>query len=155
MEDLESLNLTPAYIHGAITSLSPVKKGRNSQFFDGTIADETSQVRIVGFTVQQQKKLNSFYQNKKLVNFVDCEVKPSRQGGKFEVMLNTQVVESKKKIGFSNIVLEVPDAPPVFEVRDLQSHDVFDRVTVNVKVISAKEPNTVADKRNFTRTDDK
>ena len=36
-------------IHGAITSLSPVKKGRNSIFFDGTLADETSKIRVVGF----------------------------------------------------------------------------------------------------------
>ena len=98
--------------------------------------------------MQQLKKLNSLYQSKKLVNFVDCEVKPSRQGGKFEVMLksNTQVVEPKKKIDFSNIVLEVPGAPPVIKVCDLQSHDVFDGVTVDVKVVSAKEPTTVADK---------
>ena len=102
VEHLESLNKPQCNtsLHGAIASLSPVKKGRNSLFFDGTIADETSQVRIVGFTVQQQKKLNNLYQNKKPVNFVDCEVKPSRQGEKFEVMLksNTQVVESKKKL---------------------------------------------------------
>jgi hypothetical protein len=34
----------------------------------------------------------------------------------------------------------------VFEVHDLQSRDVFDRVTVNVKVVSAKECTTVAEK---------
>ena len=28
-------------IHGAITSLSPVKKGRNSIFFDGTLAEKS------------------------------------------------------------------------------------------------------------------
>jgi hypothetical protein len=28
--------------HGAITSLSPVKKGRNSIFIDGMLADDTS-----------------------------------------------------------------------------------------------------------------
>lgn len=34
----------------------------------------------------------------------------------------------------------------MFEVHDLQSRDVFDRVTVNVKVVSAKECTTVAEK---------
>jgi hypothetical protein len=50
VEELESL-IKPksnTSIHGAITSLSPVKKGQNSLFFDGRIADETSRVRIVG-----------------------------------------------------------------------------------------------------------
>ena len=36
-------------IHGAIVTLSPVKKGRKSNFFDGMLADETSQIRLVGF----------------------------------------------------------------------------------------------------------
>jgi len=36
-------------IHGAVVRLSPVKKGRKSTFFDGVLADETSQIRLVGF----------------------------------------------------------------------------------------------------------
>ena len=37
---------TNTTIHGAITALSPVKKGRNSLFFDGTLADDTSTIRL-------------------------------------------------------------------------------------------------------------
>ena len=36
-------------IHGSITSLSPIKKGRNSVFFDGTPADGASKIRVVDF----------------------------------------------------------------------------------------------------------
>lgn len=35
-----------ASIQGNITSLSPVKKGRRSTYFDGHIADGTSNVRL-------------------------------------------------------------------------------------------------------------
>ncbi len=41
-----------ANIHGAITSISPIKKGRKSSFFEAMIADHTSQVRLVGFNNQ-------------------------------------------------------------------------------------------------------
>ena len=53
---------TSIIIHGAITSLSPVKKGGNSNFFDRTLADETSKIQVVGFDVQQQRKLNNYHQ---------------------------------------------------------------------------------------------
>ena len=33
--------IASASLHGAITSLSPIKKGRNTSYFDGTIADES------------------------------------------------------------------------------------------------------------------
>ena len=52
---------TSIIIHGAITSLSPVKKGGNFIFFDGTLADETSKIQAVGFVAQQQRKLNHRY----------------------------------------------------------------------------------------------
>ena len=46
---------TNATIHGAITALSPVKRGRNSIFFDEMLADDTSTIRLVGFAAAQQK----------------------------------------------------------------------------------------------------
>ena len=36
---------TSANVHGAITSISPIKKGRKALFFDATLADKTSKVR--------------------------------------------------------------------------------------------------------------
>ena len=68
-------------IHGAITLLSPVKKGHNFYiFFDGTLADETSKIRVVGFDVQQQRKLNNYHQKNIPVELINCEVKSSRYG---------------------------------------------------------------------------
>ena len=86
-------------IHGAITSLSPVKKGRNSIFFDGTLADETSKIRVVGFDAQQQRKLNNYHQKNIPVELINCEVKSSRYGEGYEVMLKggTHIKESQQQ----------------------------------------------------------
>ena len=77
--DLEKLMLNTS-LHGAITSLSPIKKGRKSLFFDGMLADNTSKVRVVGYEAHQQKKLNELYQNNVPIQLVDCEVKKARHG---------------------------------------------------------------------------
>ena len=61
-------------IHGAVVTLSPVKKGRKSNFFDGMLADETSQIRLVGFQGMQQRKLNELYQKNVPVELENCEV---------------------------------------------------------------------------------
>ena len=65
-------------MHGAVLSLSPVKKGRRSLFFDGTIADETSKIRFVGFDAQQQRKLNDFHQKNIAGKRINCKVKALR-----------------------------------------------------------------------------
>ncbi len=51
-EEIENMSSTS--IHGAVVTLSPVKKGRKAMFFDGLLADETSQNRLVGFQGMQQ-----------------------------------------------------------------------------------------------------
>ena len=49
-------------IHSAVVTLSFVKKGRKAMFFDGLLADKTSQIRLVGFQGIQQQKLNDYHQ---------------------------------------------------------------------------------------------
>ena len=41
VEDFEEVDepLASASVHGVISSLSPIKKGRNSNYFDGTVSD--------------------------------------------------------------------------------------------------------------------
>ena len=38
-----------ATVHGVITSLSPMKKGRSSNFFHTNISDGETKLRLVGF----------------------------------------------------------------------------------------------------------
>ena len=63
------------------------------------IADETSKIRVVGFDTQQQRKLNNYHQKNIPVELINCEVKSSRYGEGYEVMLKggTHIKESPKK----------------------------------------------------------
>ena len=58
--DLDGLQepIANASVKGLITSVSPIKKGKTSNYFNGTVADSTAKVRLVGFTASQQKKVN-------------------------------------------------------------------------------------------------
>lgn len=68
--NLEELNkpIPNANIHAAVTMLSSVK-GKHSVFFDGTISDGTSKMRIVGFSPEHQKKLHSFQEKKMPIKY--------------------------------------------------------------------------------------
>ena len=46
LEGCEPSAGTSKLVHGLLTAVSPMKKGR---FFDGRIADESSSMRLVGF----------------------------------------------------------------------------------------------------------
>ena len=44
--------MTPANasVHGLLVSVSRIKKGRNSEYFDGSITDGDCKLRFVGFS---------------------------------------------------------------------------------------------------------
>ena len=66
IEDFDSLEgpVPTASIHGMISSLSPVKKGKRSDYY---VIDETSSSRFVGFKKSHQAKLKEFMDKKALV----------------------------------------------------------------------------------------
>ena len=94
--------------HGAVISLSPVKRGRHSIFFDGMLSNETSKIRLVGFDVAQQKKLQDFQLKKIPVELVNCEVKESRYGEGYQPMLKSGsgIKESSKIMDISTLIVE-------------------------------------------------
>ena len=59
LEEVDSLE-EPASLHAVVSSLSPVKKGRNSDYFEGTVTDGKSTVRLVGFKRSQERKIQRF-----------------------------------------------------------------------------------------------
>ena len=65
-------------------------------FFDGTLADEKSKIRVVGFDAQQQRKLNNYHQKNIPVELINCEVKSSRYGEIFllELSVNTNCLHA-------------------------------------------------------------
>jgi len=50
VEDFEGVAkpLGSANVHGVISLLSPIKKGRKSNYFEGTVSDGKSKLRLVG-----------------------------------------------------------------------------------------------------------
>ena len=132
-------------VHGIVTSLSPVKKGRNSNYFDGSLCNGTAKVRMIGFNQSQQKVMKQLMDDKQAVQLQDCEIKQARWGEKMEIMLkgSTQVLKSPNKFDVSSLDFK-DDGPVRFKIADIDSYNVFDRVSVNVKVISCSDPISVS-----------
>lgn len=93
-----------ASIHGVLAKLSPMKKGKKTAYFDGSLSDGNKDIRIFGFSENQHKKLLKFQETKDAVNIIDCEVKKSsrQQSDKLEVMVKsfTEITNSSKKFDF-------------------------------------------------------
>ena len=91
--------LSNVTVHGAITAISPVKKGKCSLFFDGM---------LVGFNLVQQRKVQVFHQKRLPVQLVDCEVKHSRYGDGFQVVLKStsEIQESANPLDVHNVVFD-------------------------------------------------
>ena len=114
--------LSSTSIHGTVVTLSPVKKGRKATFFDGMLADETSQIHLVGFQGMQQRKLNEYHQKNIAVALENCEVKPARQGEGYEVMLksSTTIKESPKKLDVASLMADITPASKTVKLSSLQ-----------------------------------
>ena len=140
LEEVEKFNevdkaISNASIYGVLTSVSPVKKGRRTNYFEGTVSDGNSKLRLVGFDTKQQKRMDELMAKKKAIAKKNCEIKQSRRGDKMEILLktDTSVGETAKKIEVSDMDFE-DDTPEVIKLDDLQSKYVFAKVTVNVKL---------------------
>lgn len=140
--DLLTKPLPNASLHGAVTSLSKVKEGRNSSYFDGTLYDGCRQVRLVGFLPAQQKKLDGFCTKKKPVAFKNCEVKQSRQGGdEMDIILksSTEITESPRSLDASVFNSPQP-VTRVITLSELGSTKNYKKVITNIKVLTSIEP---------------
>ena len=149
-EEIENIDdvdgpMSSTSIHGAVVTLSPVKKGRKAMFFDGLLADETSQIRLVGFQGMQQRKLNDYHQKNIAVALKNCEVKLARQGEGYEVMLKTSTLikQSPKKLDVASLMADIATASKTVTLSSLESLDVFQKVTVNIKVVELKDETQV------------
>ena len=135
IDDVDS-PATNTTIHGAITA-TPGTKGRI--FFDGMLADDTSTMRLVGFAATQQKKLEEYQQKNVAVELRNCEVKRSRYGEGYELMLKSgsSIKESPKKIDVSTPIAVNKE----ITLEQFPEMALFQKVIVTVKVI--KVNNTV------------
>ncbi len=113
-----------ANIHGAITSISPIKKGRKSSFLEAMIADHTSQVRLVGFNNQQQIQLRDLHVKKSPVKISNCQIKTSRRGLGFDILLKTDSMISKSSVDMDIDEIVIPqDEPQNITLNELPTLD--------------------------------
>ena len=131
-----------ASVHGAITSLSPIKKGRNSNYFEGTIADEHAKLRLVGFLSDHQRKLSNFFKSKTPINLRNCQIKEAREGTKMEVMLKTttEIIESEKGIDPSSFTFDDINTAVFITLSQLSTMHNFQRVSVKITVLDTTTP---------------
>ena len=143
IENIDDVNgpMSSTSIHGAVVTLSPVKKGRKAMFLDGMLADDTSHIRLVGFQGMQQQKLNDYYQRNIPVELENCEVKPAGQGEGYEVMLksSTLIKQSPKNLDVTLLMADNATASKTIILSSLKSLDMFQKVTVNIKVMELKD----------------
>ena len=126
--EMETVN-----IHGVLKTLSPVKKGKHSNFFDGVLTDRTSKMRVVGFRSEHRRKLGTFSDSKDPVTLEDCQVKLSRQGHRMQALL-----KNTTKISPSAKTFNIPDEDQSGSVilAKVEDKPAFEKVTVVVKVQS-------------------
>ena len=70
-----------ANVHGVWMQLSPVEKGKRSNFFEGQMRDGTSRMRFVGFKAEHRKKLVDFSQSGNLTCRIERLQDKSFQAG--------------------------------------------------------------------------
>lgn len=149
IEQIDDVNgpLPNSCIHGAITSLSPIKPGRKSAYFDGVLADDTSKIRFVGFEPLQQKKLVNLQQQNVPVQIDNCEIKTARQGEGYEVMLksSSQIKEFPKKLDVSTLMQTTAEEVKTVSLEEMSTIDNYKKVNVSIKVVSVNAPDTVSD----------
>ena len=100
LEEVDSLEepVSTASLHAVVSSLSPVKKGRNSDYFEGTVTDGKSTVRLIGFKRSQQSKIQRFMYKQQPILLDDCEINTAGRGPRMEIMLkvSTTITSSQK-----------------------------------------------------------
>ena len=90
--------VTSAIVHGLLASVSRVKKGQNSEYFEGILSNGECKLRFVGFHRLQHEKMSSFWEEWKPVFLRNCEIKKSRNSERMDIILKTttEVGESSR-----------------------------------------------------------
>jgi len=71
-EEVDNFNvvekgMASASVHGVLTSVLPVRKGRKQNYFEGKLSDGSSKLRFVGFDSKQQKKMSEMLPKKQAI----------------------------------------------------------------------------------------
>ena len=99
----------------------------------------------MGFNLGQQKTIKQFLNSKEALQFDECEIKQARRGSNMEIMLKgtTQIKVSPRKFEVSKTDLD-DDTPSEVELANIDSLNVYNRVTVNVKFVKCSDEINIA-----------
>ena len=117
----------------------PSEEGENAVYFDGKLTDGVKQVRLVGFSPDQQRTLSNYKQLKRSIQLDDCEIKQSRQGHSMEVILKkvTKITEFSKEIDAPEVdIAEETMSTNLINLTNLQN---FQKVVVRIKVLDVSD----------------
>ena len=131
--------VTSAIVHGLLASVSRVKKGRNSEYFEGILSDGECKLRFVGFHRLQHKKLSSFWKERKPVFLRNCKIKKSRNSERMDVVLKstTEIGESSRT--YDDSAIDVDDDGDSFILSQIEEWDNFDKVDIRCKVVKVRD----------------
>ena len=137
-------------VHGMMTALSPLKKGRSCNYFEGFISDETDKTRVVGFSSSQQRVLSEFMENKQAVMIQDSQAKLAHRGDKIELLLkgSTKIKASQKRldIPWQEFDMNEPPSRGII-LSEVPTAEIYERINVAVKVYLVTEPVIAGDKK--------
>ena len=122
-----------ATLHGAVTSLSPMKKGKSCEYFDGSLSDQTANIRFVGFSTSVRRKLLQHKEKSDPVTLSHCQVQHSRKNDDLEVKLNSVTAVKKADKTF-----DIPTSNPldsVVKLATIKDMTEYSTVTVEAKVL--------------------
>ncbi len=119
-------------LHGVVRNLSPVKRGKKANYFDGELTDGTCRIRFIGFKAEQHKQLQELSKGDSSIEIKDCQIKMSRQGHCMEALLKgaSKITSSPKSFNLDND----RDGKPM-SIEKAQKLPEYTRVTVVVKVL--------------------
>ena len=145
LEKVDSDGLASANVHAYVTSLSSLKKGRKSEYFDGTICDGKNTRRVAAFSTEQLQQMQEFKRTRKGAYIKDCQIKPGYRGCEMEVVLKrgSTIVGSTVLKKDSSSVHFIDDSSPLVLMKDVQDRRVYDTVTVQGKVVKVGKPHLV------------
>ena len=145
LEKVESDGLASANVHVYVTSLSPLKKGRKSEYFDGTVCEGKNTRRVVAFSAEQLQQMQEFKKTRKGAYIKDCQIKPGFRGGEMEVVMKrgSSIVGSTMLKKDSASVHFTDDSSPLVSMKDVQDRRVYDTVTVQGKVVKVGKSHLV------------
>ncbi len=137
--------VSSATVHAVATSLSPIKKGRRSLFFDGHLTDGKSSMRMVAFSERQHEVIQKFKEKKETMELRDVEFKHALRGEEIEVLLksNSKICSSAKQIDVKGIEFDDGIAPDL-TLMEVKTKALFSLVNVRAKVLDVGDTETLS-----------